>query len=83
MLECKGCPFHLLFGSTDTGIAGKEDLSLNAREGFGENGDGCRLLVFARDSCKGFVLLLVYASVEAFSLGEIFGWVSPDVQGFL
>jgi hypothetical protein len=82
-LECKGCPFHLLFGSTDMGIAGKEDLSLNAREGFGENGDGRRLLVFARDGSKGFVLLLVYTSVEAFSPGEIFGRVSPDVQGFL
>jgi hypothetical protein len=82
-LECKGCPFRLVFGIADTGIAGKEDLSLNAREGFGQNGDGRRLLVFARDGCKGLVLLLAYTSVEAFSLGEIFGWVSPDVQGFL
>jgi hypothetical protein len=40
------------------GIAGKEDLSLNTREGFGENSDGRRLPVFARDSCKGLVLLL-------------------------
>jgi hypothetical protein len=72
-----------MFGIGDFGIAGKEDLSLNPREGFGENGDGCRLLVFARDGCKGLVLLLAYASVEAFGPGEIFGWVSPDVQGFL
>jgi putative lipase involved disintegration of autophagic bodies len=62
-----------MFGIGNSGIAGKEDLSLNAREGFGENGDGCRLLVFAYDSCKGLVLLLAYASVEAFSPGGIFG----------
>jgi hypothetical protein len=68
-----------MFGIGDGGIAGKEDLSLNAREGFGENGDGHRLLVFACDSCKGLVLLLVYTSIEAFSLGEIFSQVSPDV----
>jgi hypothetical protein len=53
------------------------------REGFGEDCDGRRLLVSACDSCKGLVLLLAYASIEAFSLGEIFAWVSPDVQGFL
>jgi hypothetical protein len=72
-----------LLRSTNTGIVGKEDLSLNAREGLGENGDRYRLLVFARDSCKGLVFFLVYASIEAFSPGEIFGRVSPDVQGFL
>jgi hypothetical protein len=83
LLECKGCPFPLLFGSTNTGIAGKEDLSLNSREGLGENGDGRRFLVFARDGRKGLVLLLAYASVEAFGPGEIFSQVSPDVQGFL
>jgi hypothetical protein len=82
-LECKGCPLRLLFGSTNTGIAGKEDLSLNVREGFRENGDRHRPLVFACDGCKGLVLLLAYTSVEVFSLGEIFGWVSPDVQRFL
>jgi hypothetical protein len=83
MLECIGYPFHLLFGSTDAGIAGKENLSVTVREGFGENGDRCRLLDFVHDSCEGVVLLLVYAGVEAFSPGKIFGWVSLDVQGFL
>jgi hypothetical protein len=78
-----GCPFRLMFGIDDTGIGGNDDLSLNERGGFGENGDGRRLLVFARDCCKGLVLLLVYASIEAFSPGEFFGQVSPDVQGFL
>jgi hypothetical protein len=82
-LQCKGYPFHLVLGITDMGIAGKEDLSLNAREGFAENGDGCRLPVFAYDGCKGLDLLLAYASIKVFSPGEIFGWVSPDVQGFL
>jgi hypothetical protein len=67
---------------TDMGIAGKEDLSLNVREGFGENGDGRRLLVFARDGCKGLVLLLAYTSVDAFSLGEIFGQVPQMSRGF-
>jgi hypothetical protein len=78
-LEYEGCLFGFLVGSTETGIAGKEDLSLNTREGLGENGDGCRLLVFVRDGCKGLVLLLAYAGIEAFSLGESFGRVSPDV----
>jgi hypothetical protein len=83
-LECEGCPFGFLFGSTDTLIAGKEDLSLNAREGLRENGDRCRLLVFACDGCKGLVLLLlVYASIEAFSPGKVFSQVSPDVQVIL
>jgi hypothetical protein len=67
----------------DGGFAGDDDLSLNAREGLGENGDRHSLLVFVRDSHKGFVLLLVYASAEAFSPSEIFSQVSPDVQGFL
>jgi hypothetical protein len=51
-LKCMGCPLHLTFGIGNMGIAGEEDLSLNVREGFGENSDGCRLLVFAYDSCN-------------------------------
>jgi hypothetical protein len=83
-LKCIGYPFHLMFVIGNTGIAGKEDLSLNTREGFGENGNRHRLHVFTRDSCKGLVLLLLaYASVEAFSLCEVFGQVSPDLQGSL
>jgi hypothetical protein len=82
-LECEGCPFRFLFGGTDTLIAGNEDLSLNAREGLGEDGDRRRFLVFERDGRKWFVLLLAYASIEAFGPGKIFGWVSPDVQGIL
>jgi hypothetical protein len=74
---------HTTFVISDIGIAGNDDLSLNVREGLGEDSDGCRLLVFAHDSCKGLVLLLAYTSIEAFSLGEIFRQVSPDVQGFL
>jgi hypothetical protein len=65
------------------GIAIEEDLSLNVRESLGENGDGPRLLIFAYDSCKGLILLLVYTGIEAFSPGKIFSQVSPDVQGFL
>jgi hypothetical protein len=66
------------------GIAGKEDLSLDAGEGLGDNGDWCRFLVFAHDSHKWLLLLmLAYTGIEAFGLGEIFGWVSPDVHGFL
>jgi hypothetical protein len=72
-----------LFRSTNTGVIGKEDLSFNLEEGLGENGNRHRLLGFGCDSCKGFVLWLVYASIEAFRPGEIFGQVSPDVQGFL
>jgi hypothetical protein len=82
-VECIGYPFRFLFGDTNTLIAGNEDLSLKVREGFGEDGDRHRFLIFARDSRKWFVLLLAYISVEAFSPGKIFGWVSPDVQGFL
>jgi hypothetical protein len=81
-----GCPFCFIYFFGNTGIAGKEDLSLNAREGFGDNGDRRRFLIFACDSRKRFVLLLLllaYASIEALSLGEIFGWVSPDIQVFL
>jgi hypothetical protein len=77
------CPFHLIFIIGDTGSACNKDLSLNTREGFGENGDRYRLLVFARDSCKGLVLLLAYISIKAFGPCEIFSRVSPDVQGFL
>jgi hypothetical protein len=65
------------------GIAGKEDLSLNVREGLGESSNGHGLLVVVHDSCKGLVLLSVHTSIEAFSPGKIFGWVSPDVQRFL
>jgi hypothetical protein len=71
-----------IFVILDGGFAGNDDLSLNAREGLGDNGDGRRLLVFARDGCEGFVLL-VYSSIEAFGPSKIFGQVSPDVQGFL
>jgi hypothetical protein len=82
-VECVGCPLLLMFSLGDSGIAGKEDLSLNAREGLGENSNRYRFLIFAYDSCKWLVLLLAYASVEAFRLGKVFGWVSPDVEGFL
>jgi hypothetical protein len=82
-LKYIGYLFHLSFSIGNSVIAGKEDLSLNVREGFGENGDRHRLLVFACDSCKGLVLLLAYTSIKAFGLGEIFSRVSPDVQGFL
>jgi hypothetical protein len=86
-VECIGCPFHLIFSLGDMGIAGKEDLSLNSREGFGDNGDRHRFLVFARDSCKGLILLLLlllaYASIEAFGPSGVFSQVSPDLQGFL
>jgi hypothetical protein len=78
-IECIVCPFHLIFSFGDSSVAGKEDLSLNAREGLGENSDRHRFLVFARDGRKWFILLLAYTSVEAFSPGKIFGWVSPDV----
>jgi hypothetical protein len=81
--ECIGCPFCFSFGSIDVGLAGKEDLSLDAREGLGDDGDRCRFLVLAHDGRKWFVLLLAYTGVEAFGPGEVFGWVSPDVQGFL
>jgi hypothetical protein len=64
------------------GFAGNDDLSLDARESLGDNGDGRRLFVFAHDGCEGFVLL-AYSSVEAFGPSGIFGRVSPDVQGFL
>jgi hypothetical protein len=36
-----------------------------------------------RDGRKWFVLLLAYAGIEAFGPGEVFGRVSPDIQGFL
>jgi hypothetical protein len=71
-----------VFVILDGGFIGNDDLSLNAREGFRDNGDGRRYLVFTHDGHKGFVLL-AYASVEVFSPSEIFGQVSPDVQGFL
>jgi hypothetical protein len=67
----------------DGGFAGNNNLSLNVREGFGKNSNRCRLLIFVCDSHKGFVLLLAYASIEAFGPSEIVGRVSPDVQGFL
>jgi hypothetical protein len=81
---CKyiGCPFRFSFGSIYVGVAGKEDLSLDVREGLGDDGDRCRFLVFARDGCKWLLLLLLllaYAGIEAFGPGEIFGRVSPDV----
>jgi hypothetical protein len=86
-IEHIGCPFHLIFGLGNMGIAGKEDLSLNSREGFGDNGDRCRFLVFAHDSRKGLILLLLlllaYASIEVFSPSGVFSRVSPDIQGFL
>jgi hypothetical protein len=41
------------------------------REGFGDD-DRYRLLVFVCNSCKWLVLLLAYASIEVFGLGEIF-----------
>jgi hypothetical protein len=74
--------FLAVFIILDGGFTGNDDLSLNAREGLGENGDGCRFLVFARDGRKGFVLL-AYISGEAFGPSQIFGRVSPDIQGFL
>jgi hypothetical protein len=46
------------------GFAGNDDLSLDAMESLGDNGDGHRLLVFACDGRKTFVLL-AYAGVEA------------------
>jgi hypothetical protein len=61
------------------GIAGNNGFPLNSWESIGDNGDRCRFLVFAHDGCKGLVLLLAYASIEVFSLGEISGQVSPDV----
>jgi hypothetical protein len=83
-LECIGCLFPTTFVIDDPGIAGNDGFPLDAWESLGENGDGCRLLLFAHDGCKGlFLLLLAYASVEAFGPGENFGRVSPDIQGFL
>jgi hypothetical protein len=82
--SAKSICFELLsiFVVLDGGFTGNDDLSLNAREGLGDNGDRCRFLVFVHDGRKGFVLL-AYASVEAFGRSEFFGRVSPDVQGFL
>jgi hypothetical protein len=71
----------IIFG--DVGFTGNDDLSLDARESLGDNGDGCRLLVVARDSCIWFFVLLAYAGVEAISPRKVLGRVSPDVQGFL
>jgi hypothetical protein len=51
-IEYIGCPFLRIFGLGNMGIAGKEDLSLNSGEGFGDNGDRRRLLVFACDGRK-------------------------------
>jgi hypothetical protein len=82
-VESVGCLFRFLFRGTNTLIAGNGDLSLKVREGFGEDGDRRRFLIFAHDGRKWFVLLLAYTSVEAFGPGKIFGWVSPDVQGCL
>jgi hypothetical protein len=82
--SAKSICFELLsiFIVLDGGFTGNNDLPLNMREGLGDNGNGCRLLVFACDSCKGFVLL-AYTSIEVFGPREIFNWVSPDAQGFL
>jgi hypothetical protein len=68
----------MMFGTSHIGIVGDDGFHLDTQESLGDNGDGCRLLVFARNGCKGFVLLAYY-SIEAFSLSKIFGWVSPDV----
>jgi hypothetical protein len=81
-MECEVCPFLAILNITNIGIAGNDDFPLNAWESLGENGDRCRLPVFAHDGHKGFVLLAYY-SIEAFSPSEIFSWVSPDIQGFL
>jgi hypothetical protein len=54
------------------------DLPFSARRGFRDNGSGHRLLVFAHDSHKRFVLL-AYTGVEAISPRQVFGQVSPDV----
>jgi hypothetical protein len=66
----------------DVVFAGNDDLSLDLRESFVDNGDGRRLLVLACDGHKGFVLL-AYGSVEVFGPSEISDRVSADVQGFL
>jgi hypothetical protein len=58
------------------------DLSLDAREGFRNDGGRRRFLVFACDGHRRFVVL-AHVSIEAISPCQIFGWVSPDVQGFL
>jgi hypothetical protein len=50
--QCVGCPFLFVFGFGDLGIAGEEDLPLNSREGFGDNGDRRRFLIFVCDSRK-------------------------------
>jgi hypothetical protein len=81
-LKCIVCVLHMTFIIGDIGIAGNEDFPLDAPESIGDNGDGCRLFVFAHDSRKGFVLLAYY-SIEAFGPSKIFSQVSPDVQGFL
>jgi hypothetical protein len=70
--------FLLIFIILDGGFTGNDNLSLNVREGLGDNSDGYRLLVFIYDSHKRFILL-VYASIEAIGLSQIFSQVSPDV----
>jgi hypothetical protein len=76
-LECRS-----IFVIVDGGFAGNDDLSLNVRESLWDNGDRCRLLVFARDGRKRFVLL-AYTGIEAISPRQVLGPVPPDVQGFL
>jgi hypothetical protein len=73
-IVCEICSINF----SDLSSAYNDDLSLNARESLGDNSDGCRLLGFVYDGCKRFVML-VHASIEAFSPSKIFGWVSPDV----
>jgi hypothetical protein len=82
-LKCIGYLFYIIFSIDNFSIAGDDSFPLDVQESLGDNGDGCRLLVLVYDSSKGLVLLLAYASIEVFGLGEIFGQVSPNVQGFL
>jgi hypothetical protein len=47
------CEFHSIFsiGIGDVDSASNDNLSLDARESLGDNGNGCRLLVSVLDGC--------------------------------
>jgi hypothetical protein len=77
-VKYKVYPFLIMFNIGNIGITDNDNFPLNVWESLGENSNGCRLPVFAHDGHKGFVLL-PYCSIQAFSLSESFGWVSPDV----
>jgi hypothetical protein len=72
----------MMFIIGNIGIAGNNDFHLNVWESLGDDGGRHRLLVFAHNGYKGFVLL-AYCSIDAFSPSKIVGQFSPDIQGFL